>query len=98
MWMCVLLGRSPMRRPASVADAVCSVERMKTNALFEISQLAFGTAQLEMMLLVRDGDTGRIVSAILQLSKPVDYQRNDLFITYVTYNSTHINKATWTLL
>ena len=48
--MSVFLGRSPVRRPTRVTDAVVSVERMQTNAFLEIPQLPFGAAQFEMVI------------------------------------------------
>jgi len=41
------------------------------------------------MLLIRDRDPGRVVSAILELPQTVDDQRHNLFVPYVTYNSAH---------
>jgi hypothetical protein len=72
-----------------VADAVISVERMQTNALFEIAQLPFRTTQLEMPRAIDNGDPRRIVSAVLEFPKTVDYQRHDLFVSNVSDNSTH---------
>jgi len=65
---------------------------MQPNAFFEISQFAFSSAKLQMMLLISNSDTSRIVSAIFEFPKPVDDQRHDLFISYVTDNSTHNNE------
>ena len=52
----VLLGRPPVRRPARVADAVGAVERLQPDRLFEIAQLPFGAAHLELVRLVHDRD------------------------------------------
>jgi hypothetical protein len=92
MWMGVLFGWPSMGRPTRVAYAVCAVQRMESNRLFEISQFTFGTAQLEMMLFIGNGYSGRVVPAILELSQTVEDQRHNLFITNVTDNSTHMNK------
>jgi hypothetical protein len=64
----VLFGWPTVRRPTGMADAVRAVERMQTNAFFQIAQLPFRTPQLKMMLFVRDRDAGRIVTAILEFS------------------------------
>ena len=89
MRMRVLFGRSAVSGPTRVADAVSAVERTETNRLFEIAQLTFRAKNLELVLFVDDGDTGGVVTAIFEFSQPIDNQRNDLFIAYVTNNSTH---------
>jgi hypothetical protein len=85
----IFFGRSSVRRPTRVTDAVISIERMQTNAFLEISQLPFRTTQLEMLMIIDDGDSRRIVPAILELPKTVDNQRHDLFVSNVSDNSTH---------
>ena len=89
MRMRVLFGRAAVRCPTRVTDAIVSVERIQTNALFQIPELPFRTAQLEMLRTIDHSDTRRIVTAILELSQSVNDQRYDLFISNVSDNSTH---------
>src|SRR5581483_1752205 len=87
--MGVLFGGPPMRRPARVADAIRPIERLQTNRLFQIAQLAFGAANHQGALLINHGDARRVVAAIFQLAKPVENHSDDLLITNVTDNTTH---------
>jgi hypothetical protein len=87
----ILFSRTPVGRPPSVTDPIIPIERLQSNALFEIAQLSFRTTQLEMLMIVNDRNARRIVSAILELSQSVDDQRHDLFVSNVSDNSTHRN-------
>jgi hypothetical protein len=87
----VFLGRTAVRRPSRVADSVRAVERLQSNAFLKITKLPFRTPQFKMLFVVHHGDSRRIISAILELSQAVDDQRDDLFISNVTYNSAHKN-------
>ena len=55
--MRVALGRAAMRCPARMPDAGVAVERLLQEAPFEIAQLAFGAAALQVPVLHR-GDAG----------------------------------------
>src|SRR5688500_17344590 len=88
--MDVLLGRPTVRGPARMADAVGTVKRIQPDAFLEVAKLPFRPAKFEMVLIIRDGYPGRIVTAILELPKAVDDQRYDLFIPNVTDNSAHL--------
>jgi hypothetical protein len=72
-----------------VTDAVSAVERAETNRLFEIAQFSFGPADLEFVSFIDDSDTGGVVAAILEFPQTIDDERDDLFIAYVTNDSTH---------
>ena len=63
--MGVVLGRLAMGSPARVPDTGMARQRRRLQARFEIAQLAFGAAALEMRPLQR-GDTGGIVAAIFE--------------------------------
>ncbi len=78
-----------MRGPARVADAVGAVERAETNRLFEIAQFSFRATDLEFVSFIDDRDTGGVVAAIFEFSQTVDNERHNLFIAYVSNNSTH---------
>ena len=55
--MRVALGRAAMRRPARMPDAGVAVERLLQQPPFEIAQLAFGAAALQVAVL-DGGDAG----------------------------------------
>ena len=58
MRMRVVLGRAAMRRPAGVADADRSGQRLARQFLFEIPELAFGAAPRQRAVFKR-GDARR---------------------------------------
>ena len=69
--MRVALGGTPVRRPARVADAGVTLQRLLQQAAFEVAQLALGAAALEVAVL-DGGDAGRIIAAILEPAQGVD--------------------------
>src|SRR5687767_15741731 len=85
----VFFSRASVRGPARVADAVGAIKRAKPDRFFEVAQFAFGTTYLELVTFVDHGDTRGVVTAILELAQSVDDQRHDLFVTYISNNSTH---------
>jgi hypothetical protein len=85
----VLFGRSSVRRPARVADAVSTVERLEANRLFEITQLAFGATDSQLLIFVNDGDPGGVVTAVLELAQPVENDWDYLLVANITNNATH---------
>jgi hypothetical protein len=86
----IFLSRSSVRRPPRMPDAIRPVKRLEPDRFLKIPQLPFGSTQFKMLILINNRDARRIVSAILQLPKPVNYQRHNLFISNVSNNSTHI--------
>ncbi len=89
--MGILLGRTSVRRPTRMANAIVAIERIQPNSFLEIPQLALSPPQAQIMLVINDSDPRRIVSAILQLPQTVNDQRHNLFISNVSDNSTHKN-------
>src|SRR5262250_119985 len=61
MWVSVFLGRAAMRRPTRVPQTVRAVEGLLAKRLFEIAELAFCAANLEMVLGINNRDARRIV-------------------------------------
>jgi hypothetical protein len=86
----VFLGGAPVRGPARVPDAVITIERVKAYRFLEIPELALGPAKRQHAILVHHRYTRRIVPAVFELPKPIDYERHNLFISNVSNNSTHI--------
>src|SRR5687767_8432589 len=89
MRMSILLGGAPMRRPTRVPDAVIAIERIKPDSFLEIAQLPFGPTQRQRTVFVNDRYPRGIISTVLELSKAVDDQRHNLFISNVTDYSAH---------
>ena len=67
-------------RPAGMADAAGAGQWLPRQALFEISQLAFGAPACEVTLF-EGGDTCGIVAAILEALKSVDKLARDRLTT-----------------
>ena len=58
MRMSIFLGRPAVSRPARVPDAICAIEWGQSYSFFEISQFAFGAANLKIAVFVHDRDAG----------------------------------------
>ena len=84
----VLLGRTAVRRPARVADAVVARERIQRDDVFEVRQLAGAPAQLDRAV-VHDRDAGRVVAAILEPPQAVDEHRHDVLGSDVADDPAH---------
>jgi hypothetical protein len=54
----VLFGGTAMGGPARVADTECAIERFRADDFFEVSELAFGAADLQAVAIPRYGDSG----------------------------------------
>src|SRR5579859_5672035 len=83
----IFLGRAPVGRPASMADAVSSLERLQPDSFFQVAQLAFGAPDLQLVSVARDGDACRIVASILQSPEPFKDDGNYRFFTDVANNA-----------
>ncbi len=73
----VLIGGTPVRRPACVADADVTVQRFAVREpLSESRKLALGLRPEQRAVIVDDGDPGRVVPAILQAPEGVHDDRD----------------------
>ena len=86
--MGVVLGRAAMRRPAGVADADRTVQRLFQQHGFEIAQLALGAAALQLAVLQRR-DAGGIVAAIFEPLQGVDQLARDRALSENADNAAH---------
>src|SRR5215203_1628038 len=66
----ILFGRATMRCPARVSDANRAGDRILTQKVFEVRELADRAPDDDLPVMER-GDTGRIVTAILQTLQPL---------------------------
>src|SRR5216684_502719 len=73
----VFLGWPAVRRPARVADAVLTRQRIGDDHPFEVRQLAGASPQVHRAA-VHDRDARRIVAAVLELSQPLDENGHDI--------------------
>src|SRR5512146_1056738 len=87
--MGVLFRGTAVGRPAGVADAVGAVERLQADDLFQVAQLALGTAHLKAIAVTRDCNAGRVIAAIFQPPQAVNDDRHNLLLPYVAHNAAH---------
>ena len=71
MRMRVVLRRPAVRRPAGVADAYRSRERLACEPLLQILQFAFGAAPRQHAVLERS-DARRIIAAVFEALERID--------------------------
>src|SRR5205814_2100490 len=95
MRMGVLLGRTSVRRPAGVADAVITGDRIGADNLFQVRQFAGAAAQIDRAV-ADHGDSRRVVAAIFEPPQAVDENRHDVLRSDVADNSTHrVSSRVW---
>src|SRR5204862_7718857 len=95
MRMGVLLGRTSVRRPAGVADAVITGDRIGADNLFQVRQFAGAAAQIDRAV-ADHGDSRRVVAAIFEPPQAVDENRHDVLRSDVADNSTHrVSSRAW---
>src|SRR5215469_2801780 len=85
----VFFGRTAVGSPASVADAVGSFKWLITKGFLEVMQLAGGAAHLQQGAGASHGNARRVIASIFEPAKTLNDDRDDPFLPYVTYNSTH---------
>ena len=87
--MRVFFGGAAMGGPTRVADAEHAIERVELNRLFEVAQLAFGAADVELVVSAIHGQTGRVIPPILQPLEAFQNDRNGALRPDVPYDSAH---------
>ena len=91
MRMRVVLGRLAVGGPAGMADAGMAGERLGPQPRFEIFELAFGAAALEMVAFER-GDAGGIVAAIFQALERIHQLLRDRTAPQNADNAAHADQ------
>ena len=86
--MRVVLGRPAVRRPAGVADADRSRQRLARELQFQILEFALGTPSRQRAVLER-GDAGGIVAAVFEALERVDEKRCDRLTADDSDNAAH---------
>ena len=89
--MRVVLGRLAVGSPAGVADAGMARERLGFQPRFEIPQLAFGAAALQMVAFQR-GDACGIVAAIFQAFERIHDLLRDRTASQNSDNAAHADQ------
>ena len=84
----VVLIRLAVGRPAGVADADLAIERMRTQARFEIAKFTLGALARDVSAFER-GNARGIVAAIFKTLERVDHLAGDRLAPDNAYNPTH---------
>src|SRR5262245_40648390 len=87
--MRVLFGRSAVRGPSRVPQAVISLDRIFPDGVFKVPQLPARAPHLQFPLGINQRDSGRIVAAIFQPPKPFDNDRQRRLSSHVSDDPTH---------
>jgi hypothetical protein len=89
VWMGVLLARTTVRGPTSVADSVGSVEWMKADDLFQISQLALGATNLQAVPVAANRNSRRVIASIFEAAQTLDDDRDNTLLSDVSDDAAH---------
>ena len=89
MRMSIFFGGTAVRGPARVTDAIGPFKGFEANRFFQVAQLAFGAAQLKLIPVAGDGDTRRVIAAVLKSPQALDNDGNYFLFADVANNSTH---------
>src|SRR5688572_2370504 len=89
MRMSVLFGGAAVSRPACVAHSIGAVKRVLLQRRLKIAELSFGTANLQFIIAVNDGDARRIIATVFKLPQAINDQRHHRFVSNVSDYSTH---------
>src|SRR5580658_409989 len=89
MRMSILFGGTSVRGPASVSNAVAAVQWAETDRLFQIAQLAFGAANLQLVSVAGNGNSSRVIAAVLEPPQALNDDRNHGLLTDIANNATH---------
>jgi hypothetical protein len=72
-----------------VAEAIDAIDRRKRDGFLELAKFPWGAAQLEVALIVDDGDARGIVAAVLEPAEAIDDQGHDFLGAYVSDYAAH---------
>jgi len=85
----VLLRRPAVRRPAGVADAELAGDRLGADGVLEARELA-GAPPHVNRAVAHDGHAGRVVTAVLEATQPVDEDGHHGFRADVADDAAHV--------
>ena len=85
----ILFRRTAMGGPTGVTDAEAPGQRIGSNGIFEVVQLAFGAANLELSVIAVDRQSRRIVSPIFQPFQSIQNDWHCVVCPYIPDDSAH---------
>jgi hypothetical protein len=88
--MRIFFGGPAVGGPACVANAIGAFKGLIAKDFFKILQLAGGAANLQQCAAAAYGDAGRVIAAVFEPAKTLNDDGNDLFLAYVSDDSTHV--------
>ena len=89
MRVCVLFGYTTVGRPTRVRNTNQSLQRILLQFFVELGDLANGATKTKRTVILDDGNTSGIVSAILKTTQPFYKNRNNVLPGNSTNNSAH---------
>jgi hypothetical protein len=93
MGMSVLFSGASMGGPAGVANAVTTMQRILTDGLFQVAELAFGAADLQLVSVAGDSNSSGVITAVFEPAQALDDDRNYFFFTDVSDDATHAESS-----
>ena len=90
MWMCIILRRLSMSRPAGMTNTTGAWNRFSVVCLLSKSfQTTFCLDNPGLLPPIAHCDSGRVIATIFKLGKSIQQDRCCLMITCKSYDSTH---------
>ena len=88
----VRIARCAVGRPACMTDAAVrsGCFGVRFELFLDVCKPARRFNAAEVVLNVEESDSGRIVAAVLERPEPLDYPLYRIFLTCITYDTTHI--------
>jgi hypothetical protein len=72
-----------------MADSESPIKRIESHDLLEIAELSLGTTHRQILIGIDDRDSRRVISSVFEFAKSLDEERDNLFVSYVSYDSAH---------
>src|SRR5678815_2759819 len=89
MRMSVALARTAVRRTARMRDAARRVQGLLVERVLESRHLTDGTPALDLRVAIQHGETGRVVTAILEPPQSFHEHGNDVAFGDGAYDAAH---------
>ena len=88
MRMRINIGRTSVRSPARMTDTRCSDRHIAADFILQGCKTADALFDADFLTVI-NGDTGRIVTAVLKLGQSFQQETDGLFVTDISDNTTH---------
>ena len=86
--MCVHIRRTPVRRPARMADADRALRHVVFDLLPQRRETAHALLHADILAVI-DGDARRVIAAVLELREPLEQELRRLALSDIAHDSTH---------